>query len=89
MYKQTMLKKLESVFQKAIIDDYALVGVEIQIAGNPDTEIIINKSRSFKSKLDYYLDKYAEDGCMKVNAAIRIIDVDYADYIDEMKWFKS
>ena len=86
MSRKTM-QDLRNAFNLALLEDYPYIAVEIQMPGFFENEIIIHKKGNFKSKLQYYEWFYDEDLNHKDAKEIRIVDFDYADYVDELKWF--
>ncbi len=86
---ETMLERVRCVFDLAIEKKYPYVAVAIQIEDNPELEIIINKTESLPMKKKYYENTYKEDGTHNHVNSIKIVDVDYSDYVDEMKFFKE
>lgn len=49
--------------------------VEVTIPGQEDTEFIINSTNSLDNKLNYYLENYDDNLCLKRNHEVRIIDL--------------
>ena len=88
MAKKTM-QDLRDAFNLALLEDYPYIAVEIELPGLTETEIIINRKSSFEYKLKYYENAYDEDLNHKHAAGVRIVDFDYSDFVDYLKWFKK
>ena len=88
MTKKTM-QDLRDAFDVSLEEDYPYIAVEIEIPGFTETEIIINRKSNFKSKLQYYESAYDEELNHKHATGIKIVDFDFADFVDELKWFKE
>ena len=86
--KHTAKKWLEDSFRKGMTESYTYFAVKIHMEGFPEDEIIINPLENAEKKLEYYLNAYDEDLVHLFAAGIQIVDVDYADYVDELKWFR-
>ena len=89
MVKHTAKEWLIGVFTKAIKESYPLVAVKIHMEGFPKDEIIINELENAEKKLEYYVNTYDDNLVHKHSSGIQIVDVDYADYVDELKWFRE
>ena len=82
-----IMNKVANCFETAIEKKYDYVAVAIEIAGSNTPEIIINSTENLKDKMKYYADTYHSNGVHKFSSTVKIIDVDYADYVDELKFF--
>lgn len=83
------MKDLRDAMNLALIEEYPYVAVEIHIEGFPTNEIIVNRKENIAAKLKYYEDTYGDDLIHKYSPSISIVDFDYADYVDELKWFRG
>jgi len=88
MSKKTM-QDLRDAFNFALIQEFPFIAVEVQIDGFPANEIIINKKESIPSKLKYYETNYDDNLQHKHSPSVSIVDFDFADYVDELKWFRE
>jgi hypothetical protein len=86
---KTRLMELRDMMNLALMEDFPFVAVEIHIEGFPTNEIIINRRDNIPSKLKYYEDAYDDDLIHKYSPSISIVDFDYADFVDELKWFRE
>jgi hypothetical protein len=80
--KDLALVRLDSIINKAIKDNYPMIGIEIKSYKDEEFDIIIVKPSKFQATLDRLTELVKED-------AIIVGNVDYADYVDEMKFFKE
>ena len=80
---------LRDAFNIALMEEYPYIAVEIHIDGFAENEIIINKQGNVADKLKYYESAYGEDLIHKHSAGVSIVDFDYADFVDELKWFRE
>ena len=88
MSRKTM-QDLRNAFNLALLEDYPYIAVEVSTPGIFENEIIINRKSNFETKLKYYEFYFDEDLNHKNDTGIRIVDFDYADYVDELKWFRD
>ena len=83
------MQDLREAFELALKEDYPYIAVEIEMPGFTENEIIINRKGNFESKLKYYESAYDEELNHKHATGIKIVDYDFADFVDELKWFKE
>lgn len=81
------MTQLEQYFQAAKASRYKYVAVKVHMDGFPQDEIIINPIENFESKLEYYKKTYDENCVHKFSPNISIVDVDYEDVVDALKFF--
>lgn len=65
--------KLEQTFKNAIKGKHMYIGVRVKIQGFPESEMIINSSENFESKLEYYKKAYDENLVLKTYSGIQIV----------------
>lgn len=75
------LGHIQKVFEKAIAENTSFIAVAIKNGIQHDPEVIINCTTNFQSKLDYYMNAYAENPNepvveLKHNASIRIVGIE-------------
>lgn len=73
------LQGLEVCFKEAIKQNRKYVGVQIEMQGFDDCEIIINPTSNFESKLEYYKKAYNEDLTLKAFNGIKIVGFTFGD----------
>jgi hypothetical protein len=83
------MSDLDLQFRYAISEKYKLFAVAVQLPGLSKPEIIINCLENAKEKLDYYKQMYSENLVHWASGTIKIVDWDYADYVDELKFFEN
>lgn len=76
---------LEDCFQDAKIDDATWIAVAIKTRGSESSELIINPSVNFDSKLDYYKKAYADNLVLKTYDGIQIVGFTYGDTLEEIE----
>ena len=81
------MKELEKAFADAKTGEFKYIAVQVHIDGFPEDEIIINKTANFDSKLKYYQASYDSNCEHMTGAPVSIVDVDYEDYVDALKFF--
>jgi hypothetical protein len=59
--------------------------VKVFIPGNTRDEVIINHSKSFDTKLQYYLDSYSENLLHKNNSGVKITGFTYGNSFYEIE----
>lgn len=82
-------KKFVTVFNNAILNYAACIGVGVQTEGSSRPEIIINPSENFEEKLKYYCAAYDEDMVLvsaKGKTDIRIIAVAWGDSFADIEY---
>jgi hypothetical protein len=85
--EKTMKELVVETFNKAINENYSIVGVAL--SKDDGLEYVITRTSNLEKKLKYYVDNYIENGYNKFNSGEKIVDIDYADYVDELKWFRE
>lgn len=83
--KTLTITDLESVFNQAIGLGVNYIGVEVKSPELDETEIIINPSSNFDSKLDYYKRAYNDDLTLKNCNQIQIVGFEYGDSFAEIQ----
>lgn len=79
------LSDLELIFIEAIYKSAKYIAVEIESAGMPENEIIINKNNAILEKLLYYKKAYNEDLTLKANSGIKIVKAMYCNDFSEIE----
>lgn len=80
------LKDLKECFEFAIENKYNYVAVLVCNIESDSTEIIINHSKNFESKLAYYQTSYNDDLTLKTYTRVKIVSFVYADTFDEIEY---
>lgn len=80
------LKDLKECFEFAIENKYNYVAVLVCNMESDSAEIIINHSKNFESKLEYYKSAYNDDLTLKTFPKIKIVSFVYADTFDEIEY---
>lgn len=73
------MKDLEKTFKEAIDYSAKYIGVKIAMEGFPKAEVIINQTKNFKTKLDYYKKAYNDDLILKTFNGIQIVGFNYSN----------
>ena len=76
---------LERCFNEAKFMERKYIGVQIAMEGFTKSEIIINESENFDSKLAYYKKAYNEDLTLKAFNGIRIIGFTFGESFDDIE----
>lgn len=79
------LASLEHCFNMSIKYKKKYVAVIIEMQGFENPELIINTTKNFKEKLEYYKKAYNEDLTLKSFNGIKIIDFIGTNYIDTIE----
>lgn len=89
MARKTM-QDLRDAFNIALMEEYPYIGVEIHIEGFPNSDITIIKNENAAKHLQFFETWYDEElNHIESSCDSFIVDFDYADYVDELKWFKE
>lgn len=78
-------KNLELNFDQAKKHNYEYVGVAIQLPDTDGIEIIINGSKNFDYKLNYYKNTYNEDLSHKHVPNLKIVGFTYGDSFSQIE----
>lgn len=80
------ISNLENCFKEASQQGRKYVGVAVWMYGFPKEEVIINESKNFDKKLEYYKHAYNEDLTLK-NAPdkIKIVGFTYGDSFEDIE----
>lgn len=73
------MTNLENCFAEAKREEWAYIGVKIQMQGFEQPEVIINPFNNFDAKLDYYKKAYNDDLTLKTFNGIKIIGFTFGD----------
>jgi len=68
-----MLEKVKQVFGRAQSEN-RMAFIKVSLPGQIEPEIIVNYPSSLQNKLAYYEKAYNEDGTLKTNPNIKIIE---------------
>ena len=79
------IDNLEKCFNNAKFMENKYVGVKIAMEGFTKSEIIINESENFDSKLAYYKKAYNEDLTLKAFNGIKIIGFTFGESFSEIE----
>lgn len=79
------MKDLEECFARAKNEQWEYIGVEIQMEGFPESEVIINPHENFDAKLTYYQKAYNEDLTLKAFNGIKIVNFTCAEEYNEIE----
>jgi len=74
------MSELKEVFELAKEEGSSHVAVEIEMAGFPANEVILNPSENIDSKLAYYKKTYDENCKHKFADGIRIVNAFHGTY---------
>jgi hypothetical protein len=83
------MKDLQTHFKQAIAEKYKWFAIKVYIPGFGAGELILNPLCNIEDKLEYYAKAYDENLVHRQSGVIKIIDWDYADFVDELKFFDS
>ena len=83
------LKDMVLEFNYAIEKKFKLFAVEVRLPNTSTNEIIINRLAGIRDKLEYYKNAYDENLCLKTNSQVQIVGYDFADFVDELKFFDN
>jgi hypothetical protein len=87
MQKTLTLKELEKAFQQAKEGKFKFIGVRYSVEGYDESEISITPLKNFDKKLEYYKQKFDENGFHNYEHGVRLIEVDFEDFVDALEMF--
>lgn len=73
------MSELEEIFNEALREHAQTVAVELTIPKQKDTEFVINRCRSIKTKLGYYKRTFGENLVHNKVEDIRIVSAGWGD----------
>ncbi|MED1906742.1 hypothetical protein P4V38_12445 [Cytobacillus firmus] len=82
------MEHLISCFNDAKEFEATYIAVVLSMEGYDAYEYIINPHPNFDTKLAYYQNTYDNDLKHKFAKGIRIVDVKYGDYFEDIEWSK-
>ena len=88
MARKTM-QDLRDAFNIALMEEYPYIAVEIHINGFEKSDILIASKENATKHLAFFEEWYDEElNHIDLNDNSTIVDFDYADFVDELKWFR-
>lgn len=72
---QTMKEKLINIFKEAREYERTYIGVVFELPDHPGRELIINHSRNFDVKEEYYINNYDDELCNNRNTEVKIVNI--------------